>query len=103
MVVVQVLVGWPAILGSLLLSAIGIARRHPGLVIAGSVLVTGFSWLYLSGWPQPTLKLLGYVLPFTHLAAALAVRLRMAPWVAWLMLVPHAGVAAYLAVIVLSQ
>lgn len=101
--VVQVLIGWPAILGSLLLSAIGIARRRPGLAIAGSVLVTGFSWLYLRGWPLPMMNFLGYVLPFTHLVTALAVQVRMAPWVAWLMLVPHAGVAAYLAAIVLSQ
>lgn len=93
--------GWPAILGSLALSAAGIARREGKWLLGGAVLSAGFAW-YLSGSPNPVFHTLGYALPFLHLGGALAVRSRL-PWIAWILLIPHALIAFYLGMAVLSQ
>lgn len=97
----QIFIGWPAILGSLALSATGIARKQPAWLIGGAVLVLGFAW-YLSAWPLPIAKALGYALPFLHVGAAVAVQ-RGNTTIAWLLLLPHAAVAAVLGFIVLTQ
>lgn len=96
----QILVGWPAILGSLLVSSLGIILRRPMLLIIGSVLITGFALLYLRGWPM--FRTVAYLLPLLHLVGALAVQRKMG-WLAWLCLLPHALVAMFLGAAVLSQ
>jgi len=65
----QVIMGWPAIMSSLLVSVIGIVSKRPAFLVAGAVLCLGFAW-YLRAWP---------------------------------LLLPHAGIAAYLGAVVLSQ
>jgi len=97
----MVFMGWPAILASLLVSVIGIVWKRPALLVTGAVICLGFAW-YLRAWPNLLFDILGYALPFTHLLGALAVY-RRRPWIAWPLLLPHAGIAAYLASIVLSQ
>ena len=96
-----IFIGWPAILGSLVLSIIGIVKMRPAFLVAGAVCCLGFAW-YLTAVPSLIFNLIGYSLPVTHLAAALAVQ-RHRTWLAWPLLLPHAGIAAFLAVVVLSQ
>jgi len=99
-VLVQIVFGWPAILGSLLISAVGVGLKRPYLLGVGAVYCLGFAW-YVSGSPLLPFQVVGLTLPLQHLAGAWAVS-RGKPW-AWLFLLPHAMVAAYLAAAVLSQ
>lgn len=96
----QVLLGWPAILGSLLVSVAGIVLRRGTMLVIGAVLVSGFAWLYLLSWPM--FRGVAYLLPLLHLAGAYAVQ-RRRRWIACLCLLPHAFVAIYLGAMVLSQ
>ncbi|HWI61977.1 MAG TPA: hypothetical protein VNT75_09075 [Symbiobacteriaceae bacterium] len=96
-----IFIGWPAILGSLLLSVYGIVKTRPAFLVAGAVLCLGFAW-YLTAWPLMGFQVIGYSLPVTHLAGALAVQ-RHRAWLAWPLLLPHAGIASYLAAVVVSQ
>lgn len=98
----QVLIGWPAILGSLLLSGIGIGLLRPGWLFAGAVSIMGFGWFYLAESPNTFFKLLGYSLPLFHFSAAIAVHKRLR-WVAAIFLFPHVAVAAYFGLKVLNQ
>lgn len=100
-VLAQVFMGWPAIAASLLVSVIGIVARRPAFLLAGAVLCLGFAW-YLRAWPNVVFDILGYALPLTHLLGALAVS-RQRAWLAWPLILPHAGIAAYLGAVVLSQ
>jgi hypothetical protein len=95
------LIGWPGIVGSLAVSTLGIVRRDSKWLLWGAVLSIGFSW-YLTGWVSPLIKTAGYLLPLLHLSGAVAVR-REQYRIAWAMLLPHAAVALFLAVVVLSQ
>ena len=97
----QVFIGWPAILASLGLSTLGIVRREARWLIWGAILCAGFAW-YLSRWPNPVFKILGYALPLLHMGGGIAVRKRRY-WIAWILLLPHALIALYLAGVVLSQ
>lgn len=96
-----IFMGWPAILGSLMVSAAGVVRRRPALLVTGAVLCLGFAW-YLGAWPMPVFKALGYSLPLLHLAGALAVHYRHR-WLPWLLLAPHGMIAVYLAIAVLAS
>jgi hypothetical protein len=96
----QVLLGWPAILGSLAVSISGVILRRARLLVIGAVLVSGFAWLYLPAWPM--FRGVAYVIPLLHLAGAYAVDHKQG-WLAGLCLVPHAFVAMYLGGMVLSQ
>ncbi|MHB1421475.1 MAG: hypothetical protein ACYCX4_18150 [Bacillota bacterium] len=98
----QILIGWPAILGSLVLSIIGLVLLRPRWLIAGAIVITGFGWVYLVGAPSNLIKLIGLSLPLLHLAAALVIRKKLR-WVAAILLLPHLAVAIYLAVLVISQ
>jgi len=91
----QILIGWPAILGSLILSLIGIVLLRPWWLIAGAILISGFGWLYLLGYPSLYFKITGFSLPILHLVAALLVRHKQR-WVAAILLLPHLAVAIYL-------
>lgn len=96
-----ILLGWPAILGSLLASVIGILLRRPAWLIAGAIISTGFAWIYLFlFWPM--LRGVALVLPFLHVAAAVAVRYK-SRWLPWVCLVPQTGIAIFLGALVLSQ
>lgn len=98
----QIFMGWPAILGSLALAIVGIRRRGPGWLIGSSLLSCGPALYLLIFWPVPVAQALGYGLPFLHLGAAAALYLRR-PWLAWVLLLPHIVIAAFLGAIVLSQ
>lgn len=87
-----VLMGWPGISLSLVLSAIGTARRKVSLCLAGALLVLPFSF-YLAG--SPTFRFVGLLLPVFQFGSALAVR-EGRDKLAWLLLLPLAGMAGWL-------
>jgi len=90
---VQLFFGWPAIIGSLLVSLLGICVRRPGLCIAGAIFSAGFAF-YLIALPVIIFKLTGCSIPLLHLAAMVLVR-RGRGTIAGLLLLPHAAVALY--------
>jgi len=89
-----IFMGWPAIIGSLLVSSLGVYGRRPGLCIAGAVLSLGFAW-YLTALPAVIFMLAGYSLPLFHLAAMVFVRQGRGR-IAGLLLLPHAAIMLYL-------
>jgi len=95
---VLIFIGWPAILGSLFVSVIGIITNRPYLLAIGAVLVSGFAW-YLIGSPVPVFYITGASLPLLHLVAMLFTD-RGKKWVAAVFLLPHLIVASYFAAVV---
>jgi hypothetical protein len=91
--------GWPAILGSLLLSLVGLVFRRPVLLIAAGVVIIPFSW-YLSGFPA--VRAPGILLCLFQFGSAAAVWRGRMP-AAWLLLLPLTLIAAVLAYVVLTQ
>ena len=76
--------GFPAVVLSLLVSAIGILKEKVWLVVIGAVLFAPFSY-YLSG--APGLAGLPILLPGFQVGSAIAVREKNKLW-AWLLLIP---------------
>ena len=97
----QIFMGWPAILGSLLVSSLGVYGRRPALCVAGAVLSLGFAW-YLTALPAVIFKLAGYSLPLFHLAAMVFVRQGRGR-IAGLLLLPHAAIVFYLLSLIASS
>lgn len=77
-----VLMGWPAVVGSLALSAMGMVWGRPLYLVAAGALYTPFCW-YLSVTPKYGPGAL--YLPLLMIPAALAVYHRRAP-LAWVLL-----------------
>ncbi len=98
---VQIFFGWPAIIGSLLVSLLGVYARRPGLCVTGALLAAGFAW-YLTALPAFIFKLAGYSLPLLHLAAMALVR-RGRGRIAGLFLLPHAAIVLYLLFLIASS
>jgi len=97
---VQIFFGWPAILGSLLVSLLGTYARRPELCIYGAILSTGFAW-YLTGSPAIIFKLAGYSLPLLHLSAMVFVRQGRGK-IAGLLLLPHAAIILYFLLLLIA-
>ena len=95
-----VVFGWPAVIVSVTLAAVGIVYRKLILLVVSAVLAAPFSF-YLSGGNR-WVSTICAALPLTFVAAAYAVK-RRRPWIAWCLLAPFVGVAIWLAVIVISQ
>ena len=81
---VAMLFGFPAVLLSLLISAMGVLKEKVWLVVVGAVLFFPFSY-YLSGAPGSAG--LPILLPGFQVVAAIAVREKNRLW-AWLLLLP---------------
>jgi hypothetical protein len=96
---VQIIFGWPAIILSLVVSAAGILKKWPWMLVLGGLLCAPFS-LYLSGYPA--VRFLALLLPFFQFGAAWAVHTKRTI-LAWVMLLPLVSVSIILATIVLSQ
>ncbi len=97
---VQFFFSWPAIIGSLLVSSLGICLRRPGLCVAGALYSAGFA-LYLIALPALIFKLAGFSIPLLHLAVMVLVR-RGRRIIAGLLLLPHAVIAIYLLFLLVS-
>ncbi len=95
-----VLFGWPAVVVSMGLAVAGIRLKRAVLLVVSALLVAPLS-LYLSGAAN-WVALVGPVFLFSLFASAYAVK-RGLSWLAWGSLVPFAGVAVWLAVLVASE
>jgi hypothetical protein len=93
------LIGWPGIISSLAISIAGVIRSKPVWLIIGAILAFPFSW-YLSA--TPLFRHIGLLLPLFQLVASVAIH-RHVTWLAWLLLLPFAGIAAWLGITVLMQ
>jgi len=93
------LIGWPGIISSLAFPIAGVIRSKPLWLVSGAILTVPFSW-YLSG--TPLFRYTGLLLPVFQLGAAVAIH-RNVQWLAWLLILPFTGIAAWLAIVVLTQ
>jgi hypothetical protein len=98
-VLVQIVFGWPAILTSLTVSALGVGLRRPWLLLLGAILFVPFSF-YLGGAPGS--MFLPVLLPLSLAFAGYAV-FKGNTRLAWLLLSPPVLVSAWLAVVVVTQ
>ena len=94
-----IMLGWPAILASLVLSAAGIMRRKPVWLAVAAVIVLPIA-LYLAANPLPGWPAL--VIPLALAGAGVAVRVQHIK-AAWFLLGPLVGVSGWLAIAVMSQ
>jgi hypothetical protein len=98
-VLVQIVFGWPAILATLTVSALGVALKRPWLLLVGAVIFIPFSY-YLSGAPGSLW--LPILLPISLAFAGYAVYKGLHT-MAWLLISPAFFVSLWLAVVVLTQ
>ena len=94
-----VLIGWPAILISLVLCVTGIVRAKPRWLVVAAVLIIPVS-LYLAGTPR--FRWIALVFPMLLIGASIAVG-RSHQWLAWTFFVPVAGFFGWLSAIVMSE
>ena len=91
--------GWPAILTSIALSAMGIVRSRPMWIAIAAIVALPFS-LYLAG--SPAFVWLGVSIPLLLAGASVASRYDR-PIVAWSLLLPYVGGIGWLAIVVMSE
>ena len=96
---VQIIFGWPAIILSLVVSAAGILKKWPWMLVVGGVLCAPFTW-YLSGFTY--LHFFAFLLPFFQFGAAWAVHTKRKT-VAWVLLLPLVIIIGILAFLVLAN
>lgn len=89
-----VLLFWPAIVLSLVTSAVGIRHRAPGFLLLGAALSLPAA-LYLMA--SPRFGAIGILLPMCHVVGAVALARRL-PWVSMLSLLAFAGFFVWLGV-----
>lgn len=98
-ILVQIFFGWPAIILSLTVSAVGVLKKLSWMLVLGGLVIIPFSF-YLSGYPS--IRFLAFLLPFFQFGAAWAVHAKQ-KILAWILLLPLASVSTILAYIVLTQ
>ena len=91
--------GWPAILASISLSAMGIVRKRPKWLVVAAIVALPFS-LYLAG--SPAFRWFGLAMPLLLVGAGIASYYDKAR-VAWTLLAPFVGVSGWLAIVVMSE
>jgi hypothetical protein len=82
--------GWPAILLSIALSAMGIVRKKPAWLVVAAILVFPISF-YLVG--SPLVGWFALAVPLSHQQTK----------VAWVLLAPFVAVSGWLAMMVMSE
>jgi hypothetical protein len=99
-ILVQVTLGWPAIILSLLLAICGLVFKKWKLLVVGGLVALPFSIFYMGGYLNS--YFIGATLTFGHFAAAFSVaKKRMV--IAWILLLPFTALVAILAYAVLTQ
>jgi hypothetical protein len=78
------LVGWPAIIVTVILAGIGLIRNNYGFLVAAAILALPFSW-YLSGFP--IIRSPVFLLPLLLLGSAYA-KYRDREMLAWILAIP---------------
>jgi len=91
--------GWPAILLSIALSAIGIVRKRPKWLVVAAILALPFS-IYLVG--SPAFRWFGLAIPLLLAGAGYSI-FKNHSGVAWFLLAPFVGVSGWLAIVVMSE
>ena len=91
--------GWPAILASIALSAIGIVRKRPKWLVVAAIVALPFS-LYLAG--SPAFRWFGVAIPFLLVGASIASNYDKTR-IAWTLLAPFVGVSGWLAIAVMTE
>lgn len=91
------LVGWPAIIASILLSIAGLSMKKPNLVVIAGVVFMPFTYYLSNGLRNPLV-----IMPFLLFASAWAIR-RQNIRLAWLLFAPLVIVVFWLAFVVLNQ
>ena len=86
------LVGWPAILATIILAIIGLLRSNYRFLVVAAVLALPFSW-YISGFPF--IQSPAFLLPLFLFFAGFAMN-RKQGTVAWLWAIPYFSVAVVL-------
>jgi hypothetical protein len=99
-ILVQTILGWPALIASLLAWLAGLVAKKFILVMSAGIIILPFAFFYLgaylgSGW-------LGLLFSLGHFASAIAVR-QNRMLLAWLLLAPYTLFVGLLAYIVLTQ
>ena len=94
-----ILLGWPAILVSIVLSVTGIVRRRSGWLIVSVITVLPIT-LYLFGTPR--FRWIAPLLPLLLIGVGISIR-RSLHWLAWSLFIPFVGFFGWLAVIVISE
>jgi hypothetical protein len=91
--------GWPAILLSIALSAMGIVRKKPAWLVVAAILVFPISF-YLVG--SPLVGWFALAVPLSLAAAGVSIYYQQTK-VAWVLLAPFVGVSGWLAMMVMSE
>ena len=99
-ILVQTILGWPALIASLLAWLAGLVTKRFILVMSAGIIILPFAFFYLgaylgSGW-------LGLLFSLGHFASAIALR-QNKMLLAWLLLAPYTLFVGMLAYIVLTQ
>lgn len=79
-----ILVGWPAIIITVILAIIGLIRNNYRFLVAAAILALPFSW-YLSGFP--VIRSPVFILPLLLLGSAYA-KYRDREMLAWILAIP---------------
>jgi len=79
------LVGWPAIVVTIILAIIGLLRRDYRFLVAAAILAFPFSW-YLSGFPL--IRSPAFLLPVLLFSSGFAMN-REREMIAWILAVPY--------------
>jgi hypothetical protein len=79
------LVGWPAIVVTLILATIGLLKRDYRFLVAAAILAFPFSW-YLSGFPL--IRSPAFLLPLLLFSSGFAMN-RGREMISWILAVPY--------------
>ena len=80
-----ILVGWPAIVVTIILAIIGLLRRDYRFLVAAAILAFPFSW-YLSGFPL--IRSPAFLLPLLLFTSGFAMN-RGREMISWILAVPY--------------
>ena len=89
--------GWPAIIGSILLSIVGILMQKSKFLVLAGVALLPFTYYLSNGLRNPLI-----VMPLFHFASAFAIHRRNTR-LAWLLLLPFLAITLWLAFVVITQ
>ena len=98
-ILLSILVGWPAILITVILAVIGLFRSNYQLIFGAAVLALPFSW-FLSGFPLIHSPI--FLLPVLLLASSFFM-FRRHEMIAWIFAIPFFLVILLLFYVVLAQ
>ena len=93
------LVGWPAIIITVILAIIGLIRNNYRFLVAAAILALPFSW-YLSGFPVVRSPV--FLLPLLLLGSAYA-EYRDREMLAWILAIPFFLAIVLLLLVIMTQ